>query len=286
MDQEQKAKDLILEAQKKLKGTWIFGGPKYEEAAELFTKAANSFKMAKKWQEAADAFIEAANCELKQQSKHEAASNYVSASTCLRKVSPKEACDVLQKAVDIFTDIGRFTIAAKHEKEIAEIYETELVDLEKAIQAYEQAAEWYQGEESKSSANNCYLKVALFAAQLEQYDKAIRIYEQIASASVDVPLLRYSVKDYFFKAGLCQLCTGDVVAAQRALAKYNDIDPTFSSTREAQFLKSILGAVQAGDVEAFTNHVIDFDSVMKLDNWKTTILLRIKKSIHEEPSLT
>jgi len=75
-------------------------------------------------QEAADAFTESAQCQLKVQSKHEAASDYVSASTCLRKVSPKDACDVLQKAVDIFTDLGRFNIAAKHMKEIAEIYET------------------------------------------------------------------------------------------------------------------------------------------------------------------
>lgn len=31
---------------------------------------------------------------------------------------------------------------------IAEIYETELVDLPKACEAYTQAAEWFQGEES------------------------------------------------------------------------------------------------------------------------------------------
>jgi len=162
---------------------------------------------------------------------------------------------------------------------------SELVDLEKAIVAYEQAAEWYQGEESKSAANNCLLKVALFAAQLEQYDKAIKIYEQIAIASIDVPLLRFSVKDYFFRAGLCHLCTGDQVGTNRALTKYNDLDPTFQSTKEAQFLKNIAAAVEAGDVETFTNHVVDFDNFMKLDNWKTSTLLKIKRSIHEESPL-
>ena len=30
-----------------------------------------------------------------------------------------------------------------------------------------------------SSANKCLLKVALFAAQLERYDKAIEIYEEV-----------------------------------------------------------------------------------------------------------
>jgi alpha-soluble NSF attachment protein len=285
MDQEQKAKQYIAEAQKFLKNTWIFGGPKNEDAAESYSKAANCYKMAKKWQEAGDAFIEASNLQTKIGNKHEAATEFVNAANCYRKVNPKDACDTLQKAIEIYTDLGRFGIAAKHQKEIAEIYETELVDLEKAIAAYEQAADWFQGEESKTSANNCLLKVALFAAQLEQYEKAVKIYEQIGTASIDVPLMRFSVKDYFFRAGLCTLCTGDVVSAQRALAKYQELDQSFSSTRECTFLKNIITAYEAGDVEQFTNHVIEFDNFMKLDNWKTTILLRIKRSIHEEPSL-
>src|SRR4051812_9330456 len=50
--------------------------------------------------------------------------------------------------------------------------------------------------------------------------------------------------------------------------------------------QSILEAVEGGDVENFTNKVAEYDHLSKLDNWKTTILLRIKKSIQEEPSLT
>jgi hypothetical protein len=34
---------------------------------------------------------------------------------------------------------------------------------------------------SCSSANKCLLKVAQYAAQLEQYDKAIEIYEQVGA---------------------------------------------------------------------------------------------------------
>jgi alpha-soluble NSF attachment protein len=39
--------------------------------------------------------------------------------------------------------------------------------------------------------------------------------------------------------------------------------------------------VEAGDVEAFTGAVFEFDQIMKLDNWKTNILLTIKRSIGE-----
>lgn len=43
---------------------------------------------------------------------------------------------------------GRFTIAAKHHVSIAEIYESELADMDKAIQSYKQAADYFKGEES------------------------------------------------------------------------------------------------------------------------------------------
>ncbi|MEQ2159242.1 hypothetical protein GOODEAATRI_020819 [Goodea atripinnis] len=48
--------------------------------------------------------------------------------------------------------MGRFTIAAKHHISIAEIYESELVDIEKAIAHYEQAADYYKGEESNRTS--------------------------------------------------------------------------------------------------------------------------------------
>lgn len=49
----------------------------------------------------------------------------------------------------------------------------------RAVQHYEQAADYFKGEESTSSANKCMLKVAQYAAQLQDFEKAIQIYEQV-----------------------------------------------------------------------------------------------------------
>ena len=56
-----------------------------------------------------------------------------------------EAVSCLLKAIEIYTDMGRFSIAAKHHQTIAEIYETELADLDRAVQHYEQAADYFKG---------------------------------------------------------------------------------------------------------------------------------------------
>lgn len=76
------------------------------------------------------------------------------------------------------------------------------------------------------------------------------------------------------------------MTARRNLQRYGTQDVTFPSTREAKFLESLVEAVDQGDTEAYTAAVVEFDKITKLDNWKTSILLKIKRGIQEEPGLT
>lgn len=68
------------------------------------------------------------------------------------------------------------------------------------MQHYEQAADYFRGEESTSSANKCMLKLAQYAAQLEHYDKAIQIYEQVCIYTANLlslPSVAISLWFYF-----------------------------------------------------------------------------------------
>uniref|UniRef100_A0A669EUY4 N-ethylmaleimide-sensitive factor attachment protein, alpha b n=2 Tax=Oreochromis TaxID=8139 RepID=A0A669EUY4_ORENI len=230
---EKEANALMAEAEKKMKSSQSFfgalfgGSSKLEEACDMLVRAANMYKMAKNW-------CEAINC--------------------------------LNRAIEIYTDMGRFTIAAKHHISIAEIYETELVDVDKV-----------------GSANKCLLKVATYAAQLEQYQKAIEIYEQVGTHAMDSTLLKYSAKDHFFKAALCHFCV-DHLNAKLAVQKYEEMFPAFSDSRECKLLKKLLDAWEEQNVDAYTDAVKEFDTISRLDQWLTTMLLRIKKTIQDEES--
>ncbi|KAL5008034.1 hypothetical protein ScPMuIL_013615 [Solemya velum] len=289
-DNEQKGVQLIAEAEKKLKSSSSFFGSffgsssKVEEAAELYVRAANMFKMAKKWSAGGQAFCQAAVLQLQLKSKHEAATHYVDAGNCYKKGDPNEAVNCLLKAVEIYTDMGRFSIAAKHHVSIAEIYESEMVDIEKAVSSYEQASDYYRGEESNSAANKCLLKVAQYSAQLENYEKAIEIYEQVGISSMDNSLLKYSAKDYFFKSSLCHLAV-DLLNAQLAVQKYEDMFPAFGDARECKLVKTLMQCCEDQNLDGFTDAVKDYDSISRLDQWTTTMLLRIKKTISAEPDL-
>jgi alpha-soluble NSF attachment protein len=289
-DNEQKANALVAEAEKKLSGgkgflAGFFGGAsKQDEALECYARAANLYKMAKKWSAAGNTFCTVANHHVKFGNKHDAATNFVDAANCYKKNDPREAATSLQKAIDIYTDMGRFTIAAKHHETIAGIFESEVADLDKAMQHYEQAADYFKGEESNSSANKCMLKVAQYAAQLENYTKAIQIYEQVAASALESNLLKYSAKEHFFRASLCHLCI-DALNAQHAVSKYEEQYPAFGDSREAKLIKSLVETLEQQDVEAFTTAVKEYDSVNRLDPWFTTLLLRVKKLIPVEDDL-
>ena len=121
--------------------------------------------------------------------------------------------------------------------------------------------------------------MADLAALDGDYHKAIEHFEKVARASINNNLMKYSVKDYFLKAGICHMATGDLVSTQRAIATYGDMDSSFATQREAMLLNDIYGAVEAGDQEDFADKLYMYDQVSKLDKWKTALLLRVKNNI-------
>lgn len=80
------------------------------------------------------------------------------------------------------------------------------------------------------------------------------------------------------------LVQGDVVTRTKdALEEYVKHSPDFSSMPEHKLLVDMLQAFEAGDEDAFSVAVEAFDNRSKLDKWKTTMLLRIKKQIPGDP---
>jgi len=111
------------------------------------------------------------------------------------------------------------------------------------------------------------------------FDWGCVVFEKIAEESVDNDLLKWSVKDYLLKAGICRLCTGDVVDCKRAFEKYVGLSADFGTTLEFELLNDLLAAVENHDQGAFATASKRYHDVSKLDNWKQTLLLKIKESI-------
>ncbi|KAH8599348.1 soluble NSF attachment protein [Bisporella sp. PMI_857] len=276
-------------------GFSLFGGrqEKWESAADLYSQAANAFRMAKQNKEAGQAFEKAANIQTNQLSEpDDAANTLIEAFKVYRKTDPLDAVRCLDTAINHYTSKGNFRRAATHKEKLAEVWEQEIGDLAKAKENYSTAASWFESDNAEALANKLYLKAADIAVTLGAtsehgdpsplFHEAIEQYEKVAQVSIGNNLMRWSVKDYFFKSGLSYLALNDFVATTRALEKYRDMDPQFASTREHALLEDLLKAMENKDQDEFAQKLFEFDQISKLDKWKTTICLKIKNSITDD----
>lgn len=254
-----------------------------EAAADQFIAAANAFRMQKMGKEAGEAFEKAATVQRQQLNEPDDEANTLTeAFKAYRKDDPEAAARCLDKAIAHYCSKGSFRRAATHKQNLAELYETELGDNTRASAAYEEAAGWYESDNAEALANKLWLKTAdLVALEGKDYYKAVELYEKVAKTSIQNNLMRWSVKEYLLKAGICQLCTGDQVGVNAALDRYRELDPSFVQQREHQLLVDLTQAVQDGDQEMFADKLFQYDQLSKLDKWKTTLLLRIKSTIEE-----
>lgn len=197
-----------------------------------------------------------------------------------------------QSAVSLLTDAGRLTQAAKLCREVAELYESEEItdtggksSIVMAIESYEQAAELFEMEDGKSTASQCQAKVAeLCSAALDPPDllRAAQIYDELGRKCLDSNLLKFNAKGYFLQAILCHLANSDAIGAQQAMQRYEGIDYTFSESREGKFCRQLVDCVEGFDVEGFGTACFEYDRISKLDPWKTSMLVKVKRSIQDD----
>ncbi|KAK3387695.1 soluble NSF attachment protein [Podospora didyma] len=280
---------LLAKAEKTLQsasgGFSFFGGgreDKYTTAAELFVQAGNAYKLEKLNKEAGKCFERAADVHKNKLNEPDDAANLmVDAFKVYRKESPEDAVRCVELAINNYTAKGNFRRAASHKENQGEVLEVDIGDRKRALECYDLAAQWYEGDNATALANKLWLKVADIAALEGDYYRAIENYEKVADMSLNNHLMKYSVKEYFLKAGLCIMATKDIVSTRRNLQRYAEKDPSFAGQREYQLLSDLTEAFDAGNQEAFTDKLFAYDQMSRLDKWKTEILVRIKDQIGE-----
>lgn len=76
----------------------------------------------------------------------DAANSWTEAFKAYRKSDPEDAIRCLQLAINHYTSKGNFRRAAQWQQNLAECLEQELGDQKRAVEAYEVAGGWYEGD--------------------------------------------------------------------------------------------------------------------------------------------
>ena len=287
-----KGEAFLQEAEKQLgKSTWFASSTeqKYENAAELLEQAANAFKVGGFGEDAGKAYTRAADIYRQKLKNLGQASKCLSdAGACYKKDNPTEAIGSYRAAISLLCDNGRLNQAAKLSKEVGELFEQEMDGDESnetvmlAVESYEQAAELFEMERANSQASNCKAKIAeLVSAALDPPDliRAAQTYEELGKQCLDNNLLKYNAKGHFLRAVMCHLANGDSIGATQANQRYESWDYTYGDSREGKFGMQLIECVENFDSEGFATACFEFDRITKLDPWKTSILVKVKRSI-------
>lgn len=97
--------------------------------------------------DAGKAFEQAAQIQNKNLSEpDDAANTLVDAYKAYRKEDPQAAVRCINFAIDRYCAKGNFRRAATQKENLAELFEVELGDTKSALEAYEAAAGWYEGD--------------------------------------------------------------------------------------------------------------------------------------------
>lgn len=279
------ARDLMKQAESKLKGglfSFLTGGPKYDEASDLYQQAANQYKLAKEWNEAANCFVQCANCAHSSGSQTDEANFLTEAGNILKRISSSQAVEQYEKAVSIYDASGRFQNSGKLLLSVAELYESEHLQHTEVKQYYKRAAEKFDlDDHGKTNFTKCNLKVAEYAAKDGELQEAIQIFESEGEKALQNTLLQYGAKDHFLRAGILHLVVGDAVTVKLAVEKYRCLDPRFAGSREGELLTALAEAFEESDVESFVDKLQGYDDISRLDAWKTEFLSKVKENMEK-----
>lgn len=290
--QRVKGEAFLSEAETTLaKRTW-FGSSeqKNEDAAELFQKAANAFKVGGFFNEAGDAYARSASIYRdKLKNGMEASKALTESGHCYKQQDSKKAIAAFRESITMLCDAGRLTQAARLSKEVGTLFENDETGDEEtvklAIESYQQAADLYGMERQNSQASQCLVKVAELSSAALQSPELLRaadLYDKLGTDCLESSLLKYNAKGYFLQSIMCHLANQDSVGAEQALSRCSSLDFTFRESREGKFAETLIECVNGMDTEGFATACFEYDRISKFDPWKTTILLAVRKSIEGE----
>ncbi|KAH0696205.1 hypothetical protein KY290_013564 [Solanum tuberosum] len=121
----------------------------------------------------------------------------------------------------------------------------------KAARAYDIAADYYKMTKNLKEAISCLEKSTHLFLDIGRLNATRGHYQ------------KYGVRGHLLNAGVCQLSKGDVVAINNTLERN----------------QGLASAIEKRDVAEFTSCLKEYDNRIKLDEWRTPVLLRVKEAL-------
>ena len=271
---------------------------KFDDAAMYFYKSSISYRICGRFREGAEVLKRCAEMHERLKLYAEAATLYTEVSEIFMKVDKGEAMAMTTKAVSIYCDAGRFDVAGRMERKMADIHYT-AKHWEEAAFHYRKAANFLSGEQLLDQSDHCMEQAAFCMMELNELQEAQKLWELVAEGCVQSNLRRFHARDKLFFGILCMFgaewkypvgevdmaseeSTPDAIIARTSYQKYSEIevkiveyemiDYMWRVAKEIDFFKNIIKHRLAFELHELVDHVYYWNNVRPLSRFQLAFL--------------
>lgn len=249
-----------------------------DKALDCYNRAATQYRIQEQWDEAGQLYARMASlCAQHQMARQ--ADFMQQASKCWAHSSPGKACEILQRCAAWQQEEGRLRSAARDWSELAGLYDKH-GDAKSALDAWTRAQKAYEAESATASALLCMRSRAALMALEGDLKGSADLFARAGTLACEAD--RTGATDLFYRALLVTLareCTspsqGTYDETAAAMDRFQEICPPLDASREHRFVARLLQALQNNDDDAVRESVRQFDSVRRLSDWETKVLLLV-----------
>jgi hypothetical protein len=312
----EKADDLLSSGTKGNQAAAIAAFLKFDDAATMYYKSHVSYKASGRFREAADSLIKCAKMQMEQKMFLEAATLYTEAAELYSKVDKGECVRSIRSAISIYCDAGKFSIAAKMERKVADIH-FESRHWEEAAFHYKKAANFLLSDQLIDQSDHCLEKAALCFQELNELAKVKDLNEIIAKSCIQLNLRRFQAVDHLFIAALTlfskpveyeyskrteviwkvglkydEIITPEMIVLEGSQAKYDpikeqveqyeEIDFMWRSSKERLFLQNVIKHRMEWDIDGVIDHIYYWNNVRPLKRFELIYLKTIVDEVRLE----
>lgn len=253
----------------------------FDDAASLYIKAGNQYKLAKLWKNAGDAFYEASlllqknkdimeNVRLQNAAECYSLLPHDDINFELIKLCLINAINILDGQLDN-TDFNKI---GKLYEILGDYFENSL----ESVKYYEDSVKYYDAcTSSNYTKQQCMIKLAKLYVNNKIYDKGGQLFEQLAELRSNSKIMQtstitdYHLITYLTNMLLCKIGYYDIIGLKKCIDKCNVNYPDYIKTPEYESMCSLCDAIEFNNIDKFKRTVEQFPN-NNLEQWKLDIL--------------
>ncbi|CAN0026240.1 unnamed protein product, partial [Heterosigma akashiwo] len=249
--------------------------PRYEGTCELYSIAADYFKISGKLVDSGNCLVQCAKLQGKLGNRPETAAYYAEAARLYRSFDPEESLKFYRHAIAEFLELQNFRVGARLQEEAAAALARDRA-WGAAADGWRHAALLWAECRDPAGARGALLEAARLYAKAEDWAQAGACWREAGHRDLRDNRLKFQAPALFLDACLALLADQDLGALAEQVAEMVRADAAFQRSKEHLFVRNLVRCVVDRDLDAFADHVYNFDNVFKLGVTQIRMLAEVR----------